>query len=90
MGRSNAEPSFLMSAGARLTVMRFMGYCIPMFVMAENMRLWASRTALSARPDRNSLSPITELTSTVTVVTCMPLTAAQNVFTSMVWFFYGS
>ena len=38
MGRSKPEPSFLMSAGARLMVMRVGGMSKPEFLMAERTR----------------------------------------------------
>ena len=50
MGRSKPEPSFLMSAGARLMVMRVGGMSKPEFLMAERTRSRDSRTAASGRP----------------------------------------
>ena len=50
MGRSYAGPSFLRSAGARLTVMRRIGNSQPELRIAARTRSRASWTALSARP----------------------------------------
>jgi len=50
MGRSKPEPSFLMSAGARLMVMRVGGMSKPELRMAERTRSRDSRTAASGRP----------------------------------------
>ena len=56
MGRSKPEPSFLMSAGARLMVMRVGGMSKPELRMAERTRSRDSRTAASGRPTvENSL-----------------------------------
>ena len=52
--------------------------------MAARMRSILSRTEVSARPDMWSMVPRVMLTSMVTVVASRPLTAAQNVFTSMI------
>ena len=56
MGRSKPEPSFLMSAGARLMVMRVGGRSKPEFLMAERTRSRDSRTAASGRPTVEKVS----------------------------------
>ena len=50
MGRSKLGPSFLRSAGARLTVMRSSGILYPLFKMAAFTRSRDSRTVVSGRP----------------------------------------
>ena len=50
MGRSNAVPSFFVSAGARLTVTRRGGTWKPEFVSAAETRSRLSRTAPAGRP----------------------------------------
>ena len=49
-GSSNAAPSLRMSAGARLTVIRFCGSSNPAFFSAEMTRTLLSFTAPSGRP----------------------------------------
>ena len=67
MGRSNPEPSFFTSAGARFTVMVCQGNSKPQFLMADLMRSLLSRTAASGRPTvRKKALPAVMSTSTST------------------------
>ena len=50
MPRSNDGPSFLVSAGARLTVIRFCGYKYPLFFIAERILSFDSFVAVDASP----------------------------------------
>ena len=50
MGKSNAEPSFRISAGARLIVICFRGNLKPLFLMAGVTRSLLSFTAPSGSP----------------------------------------
>jgi len=50
IGRSKAEPSFFMSAGARFIVIRFCGKGKPEFFIAAFTRSFDSFTALSGSP----------------------------------------
>ncbi len=50
IGRSKAEPSFLMSAGARFTTTCFRGKSKPVFLSAARTRSLLSLTAASGRP----------------------------------------
>ena len=76
-------PSFLRSAGARLIVMSAIGNLKPLYWRAAEIRLRLSLTASSPKPVRWYMTPLLRLTSTVTVVTSSPLTAAQYVFTNI-------
>src|SRR5262245_14451754 len=84
VGRSNAAPSFRRSAGARLMVMRSRGNSKPAFLMAARTRSRLSRTAESGRPTVvNEGRPFVTSTSTETVVTSTPWSAAERTFASM-------
>lgn len=73
MGRSYAGPSFLISAGARFTVMRRRGNSKPEFRTAEITRFLASRTEASGSPTMKRLgSPGAMSTSTVTRAPLIP------------------
>ena len=67
MGRSKAGPSFLTSAGARLTVSRAMGMVKPELTMAAPTRSRLSLMDASGRPmiSRDGM-PLAAKTSTVT------------------------
>jgi hypothetical protein len=76
-GRSNELPSLRRSAGARLMVMSACGNLYPFTCNADAMRSRPSRTAVSPSPVMRYITPGTIFTSTVTVVTSRPLTAAE-------------
>ena len=82
-GKSKLLPSFRRSAGARLMVMSAIGNLKPLYWRAAEIRLRLSLTASSPKPVRWYITPLLRLTSTVTVVTSSPLTAAQYVFTNI-------
>ena len=72
IGRSYAEPSFLMSAGAMFTIIFLLGKRNPLCVSAEFILCWLSFTALSGSPTRKNLIPLRAFTSMVTSVALMP------------------
>lgn len=67
MGRSNPDPSFRTSAGARFTVIRLAGMDIPEFFSAVRTRSWASRTAEAKYPTMENIG-MPSLTSASTVI----------------------
>jgi len=68
MGRSREDPSFLISAGARFTVILFTGKSNWEFFMAEVTLSFDSFTATSGRPTILNLGrPRARSTSTSTV-----------------------
>ncbi len=82
--RSKAVPSFLMSAGARLTVTFFGGMSKPEFFMAVSIRSRLSRIALSGRPTTvNEGMPPDTLVSTSTLTASMPIRVAAESLESM-------
>ncbi|MCU1311439.1 MAG: hypothetical protein JWO20_2564 [Candidatus Angelobacter sp.] len=87
MGRSKPEPSFLMSAGARFTVMCVGGMSYPQFFKAARMRSRLSRTAASGKPTvvKLSLSNLMVETSTSTsmMLASIPKTAALRVLNNI-------
>ena len=68
IGKSNRPDSLGKSAGAKLTVMRWLlGNAKPLLRMAERTRSRASRTSVSAKPTKLKLGkPLAKCTSTVT------------------------
>src|SRR5438445_9507636 len=77
IGRSNAEPSLRVSAGARLTVIRLMGTSYPEFRTAARTRSRASRTPASGSPTAAKVGiPGLMSTSTSTTEASNPTTAA--------------
>jgi hypothetical protein len=75
IGRSKADPSSRMSAGARLTVTLYPeGKSKPQFFTADRTRSRISFTALSGRPTtlKNPLEPGVTSTSTSTRKASMP------------------
>ena len=76
-GKSKLLPSLRRSAGAMFTVMSARGKRMLLYWMADEMRSRPSRTASSPRPVKWYNMPFTRFTSTVTVVTFSPFTAAQ-------------
>src|SRR6266516_2706925 len=79
IGRSKDGPSFLMSAGARLIVVRPSGNLYPDVLSAVLTRSRDSRTAASGSPTiTTTVSPHPENTSTSTTNASMPLTAAEH------------
>ena len=68
MGRSKADPSFLMSAGARFTITCFRGKSNPVFLSAARTRSLLSFTAASGRPtvEKNGSPRLAMSTSTST------------------------
>jgi hypothetical protein len=85
IGRSNAVPDFLISAGARLTTILVLGMCSPIDLIELSIRWKLSLIALSGNPTIKYIRPVgVQLTSTEIVVASIPYTALPNVFTSMV------
>ena len=67
MGRSKDAPSFFVSAGAKLTVIRLVGKDSPVFLMAVRTRSLDSFTAESGSPTMSKAgSPLLKSTSTLT------------------------
>ena len=85
IGRSNAEPSFLRSAGARLTVICFRGKLKPIFFKEALTLSRLSFTAASGRPTIEKCgSPREEIsTSTSTLKASIPITLALSTFESI-------
>ena len=68
MGRSKAVPSFFLSAGDKLTVMRHGGRFRPTFFRATDTRSLDSRTSVLREPTmKNAGSPLAMSTSTETI-----------------------
>ena len=84
MGRSYAEPSLRMSAGAMFTTICLLGSFSPLNSRADLMRSWLSFTALSGRPTRKKRMPRRAFTSIVTCMASMPCRAAAYTFTNIV------
>ena len=74
IGKSKRPESLGTSAGARLTVMRWLdGNTNPAFWMAERTRSRASLTSVSASPTKVKLGkPLARCTSTHTGCACKP------------------
>ena len=73
IGRSYTAPSFLISAGARLTVFRQGGICMPMLRAAVITRSRDSFTAAPGRPTRSKEgNPLLSPHSTVTRYPSIP------------------
>ena len=70
IGKSNPDPSFFRSAGARLTVIRVVGRSNPEFRIADCTRSRLSRTAVSGRPTmlKMAFSSLAPLKSTSTSI----------------------
>ena len=84
IGRSKLGPSFLISAGARLIVVRSRGQRKPLFEIAVVTRSLLSRTAASGRPTTMTTGlPEPVLTSTSTWMASTPCSAAENTRVSM-------
>src|SRR4051812_31664262 len=84
MGRSNDDPAFRMSAGARLTVTRCSGNSKPELRIALRTRSRLSRTDGSGRPTIVKPGrPKDTSTSTSTVDASMPKTAAVRTHASI-------
>jgi len=78
MDKSKEEPSFLMSAGARFTVIFLVGKVKDEFLMAELTLSLASFTATSGRPTILNLgSPLARSTSTSTGYASIPKRALE-------------
>ena len=58
IGRSNPDPSFFRSAGARLIVIRVGGISKPEFLIADRTRSRLSRTAASGSPTVLNVSSV--------------------------------
>ena len=79
IGKSKIGPCFLMSAGARLTVMRRRGQVKPLFFIAARTRSPASRTAASGRPTTENEAKFDDTsTSTRTIYASTPSTAKAS------------
>src|SRR5208337_5010036 len=85
IGRSKDEPSFLRSAGARLTVICFKGKLKPIFFRAAFILSRLSLTAASGSPTIEKCgSPFDEIsTSTSTRCASMPITCALRTLESI-------
>ena len=84
IGRSNDDPALRMSAGARLTVIRFPGKSKPELRIALRIRSRLSRTDASGRPTMlKDGMPCETSTSTWTPQASMPKTAAERMHASM-------
>src|SRR3990172_2699565 len=84
IGRSNAEPSFRTSAGARLMVMRFNGNSNAELAIAAPTRSRPSFTAPCGSPTvANVGRPLAMSASTSTRYASMPSTAAERMRASM-------
>src|SRR6478609_8093199 len=87
IGRSKPEPSFLMSAGARLMVICVIGTSKPQFRSAARIRCRLSRTAASGKPTVWKFSSWLLVglisTSTSMILASIPKTAALWVLKSM-------
>ncbi len=78
MGSSKAAPSLRMSAGARLTVIRFAGSSKPAFFRAEMTRTLLSLTAPSGSPTTLKYGSPTDMsTSTSTTTASTPISAPE-------------
>ena len=85
MGRSNAVPLFLRSAGARLTTIRVRGISNRFDLMALSILCMLSLMAESANPTMQYSFPwAVQFTSMVMVFASTPYTALPKVFTNMV------
>jgi len=83
IGRSKAEPSLRMSAGARLTVILRLGNSKPELRSADFIRSKASRTAPSANPTiRKAGTPALMSTSTSTANASTPDRALESMLPS--------
>src|SRR5581483_6678641 len=79
MGRSNAVPTFFVSAGAKFTVMRRAGTVKAELARAACTRSRLSLTAFSGSPTMVQLgNPIAASSSTITSDASMPFTAADR------------
>src|SRR3989338_1848455 len=84
IAKSNADPSFLRSAGARLTVIFFVGKTKSLFLMAARTRSALSRQAVSGRPMMlKEGSPFDMSISTSTGNASIPITALDNTVASI-------
>lgn len=85
MARSSPAPSFLMLAGARLTVIFLTGNWKPLFLRAARTRSRLSRTVASGNPTmENCGNPDERSTSTSTRWASMPTIAALNTLASTI------
>src|SRR5580698_8400269 len=83
IGRSKAEPSLRMSAGARLTVILRLGNSKPELRSADFIRSKASRTAPSASPTMRKLgTPALISSSTSTAKASTPESALESTLAS--------
>ena len=84
IGRSNAVPPFLMSAGARLTTILVRGISSPFVLIELSIRCILSLIAESGSPTMQySLPWAVQFTSIVIVMASTPYTALPKVFTNM-------
>ena len=84
IGRSNAVPFFLISAGARLTTKRVRGILKLLLFIVLSTRCRLSFTALSGKPTRTIPTPVAiQFTSIVIEMASTPYTALPKVLTSM-------
>src|SRR3989338_7693186 len=91
IAKSNADPSFLRSAGARLTVIFFVGKARSLFLMAARTRSALSRQAASGRPIiLKEGSPFDMSISTSTGNASIPITALDNTVASILFSFLES
>ena len=79
IARSKADPSFLTSAGARLTVIRSSGKSQPEFLMAAVTRSRLSRTAVLGSPTIENVGIPREISTSVsTTRPSIPTMAPEN------------
>ena len=71
-GKSKLLPSFLISAGAMLIVIFLPGNFRLEFFSAASILFWLSFTALSGKPTKKNLKPLSIFTSMVIVVASIP------------------
>ena len=84
IGRSKDGPSFFVSAGARLMVIRFAGKANPEFFMAVRTLSFDSLTAEPGSPTISKHGkPFEMSTSTWTVYPSIPFTAPLNILDSI-------
>ena len=84
MGRSNAEPSFFTSAGARLIVTLRQGNSKPQFFIADITRSFDSRTVPSGSPTMAKLGSMSVISASMSIsIASIPIKAIERIFDSM-------
>ena len=79
IGKSNAEPSFRISAGAKFTVIRLVGNVRPAFLIAAITRSRLSFTALSGKPTTENEGSRREISASIcTIYASIPSVAQLN------------